>query len=353
MVVRHLDEITVEWLTSLLRNAGHLTSGSVTSVDVEAEVFSGAIASLASLRLTYSDDAKGHLPTQLLLKSSKENLHEERLALGRKEVEFYRAGVSQDLPIPRCYDLASNPETGHTHILMEDLSTTHFHHPAPIPPSPDHCELIVDCLSRIHAHWWESPDLGGGIGDPYNPSKLKENRRRLLGTIPAFMDYLGPSLLSGQRRMYERILQSDILTRHDVRLRKPKNITLIHGDSHTGNFMLPHDLETGRAVAIDWHLWGIYIGTTDLAFFIAHKWSARRRAEFEQPLLRRYHQALIEYGVEGFGWDDCWHDYRESVILAALIPIGQFRRKQHDGLVWSGIECSSAAYEDLDCAELL
>jgi hypothetical protein len=351
MTIRQCSEITTEWLGSVLHDSGHLKSGSVEGVGVTPDAFSGNVAHLASLTVTYSDDAKGRLPTQLFLKVSKQDLHEEHLALGRKEVEFYTSTMSRGLSIPVCYDAVCDPETGHSHILMDDLSPTHFQLTPPIPPSPEHCGMVVDSLALIHG--WENPDLGVTIGQPFDPTKSDTVRQRLEATFPAFMDFLGSSLLPRQRKMYQKILQSNVLSRFDSRLRQIKNTTLVHGDAHVGNFMLPHDLESGQAVAIDWHLWEIFIGASDLAFFIAHKWSPARRGELEKPLLERYHRTLVGAGVAGYTWDDLWQDYRQSVILATLISIGQFRRKQHPGIVWNGLECSSAAYEDLGCEELL
>ncbi len=106
-------------------------------------------------------------------------------------------------------------------------------------------------------------------------------------------------------------------------------------------------------MAIDWHNWDLSLGASDLAFLIAHKWQARRRSEHELALLRHYYDHIGESGVKDYSWGSLWTDYRESVILATLISIGKFRRKQHPALIWQGLECSSAAYHDLGCEELL
>ncbi|MGH2347368.1 MAG: hypothetical protein ACRDG4_19235 [Chloroflexota bacterium] len=69
-------------------------------------------------------------------------------------------------------------------------------------------------------------------------------------------------------------------------------------------------------------------------------------------MLETYHRHLIEYGVEQYDWDTCRRDYRESVALTTLIPIGQFRQKVTPDVPWSGIEDSTAAFEDLNCADV-
>lgn len=86
---------------------------------------------------------------------------------------------------------------------------------------------------------------------------------------------------------------------------------------------------------------------------MALHWSPQRRALLEESLLRHYHAALLAQGVTGYLWDNLWHDYRQAVIIMALIPIGQFRRNSPAGVVWFGLQDSMAAFEDLRCAELL
>ena len=61
----------------------------------------------------------------------------------------------------------------------------------------------------------------------------------------------------------------------------------------------------------------------------------------------------LENTIRNYSWNRFWDDYRESVILATLISVGQFRRKQHPALIWHGLECSSTAFHDLNCEELL
>ena len=130
-------------------------------------------------------------------------------------------------------------------------------------------------------------------------------------------------------------------------------VTLIHGDAHMGNLMLPRETEHQRVILIDWHLWNIHLATIDLAFLIALHWSPGRRLLLEKPLLQRYHDHLLEHGVTGYTWDNLWQDYRMAVIVMTLIPIGQFRRKSPAGVIWFGLQDSMVAFEDLDCGEML
>ncbi len=349
MVVRKPEQVSPQWLTEILRNRGLLVDGHVVSVTSTPSVFSGAIADLSRLDLSYS--VPTDLPGSLLVKITKEGLHPEHLDRGRREVEFYSSTIGSSLAIPICIDAQWDPESGHSHVVIEDLSASHVQTTPPIAPSRDHCRGIVECLAEIHAHYWQSPELDVRLGQPFDRDRAESILERFHDTYPEFMDFIGPSLLPEQRSMYEKIVASDIVQRRHDRIASAEHLTVVHGDAHIGNFMLPK--QPGRVMAIDWHNWDLSLGASDLAFFIAHKWHAWRRSQHELPLLHHYHECLAESGVSEYRWSRFWQDYRESVILATMISVGQFRRKQSPALIWHGLECSSAAYHDLGCEELL
>ena len=356
MLIRRSEQVMPDWLTKILYNKGALEQGDVASVEVLTQASNrGIVSNIGTLKVIYSENASGLLPTQLFLKMSKPDLHQEFLGLGRKEVSFYNAmaDTSDEFPIPRCYDAQYDAETGHSHILMDDLSETHFQRPPPIPPSNRHCEMIVESLARLHAMWWDSPRLGDEIGEPFDEKISLETRRRLENTLPDFIDYLGDALLPVQRRAYEQIMESTLLDRREKRYKEMSGITLVHGDTHTGNFMLPSDIGHGKVILIDWHLCRINVAASDLAFLIAIHWSSQRRAVLEESLLKHYYDQLVTHGVNDYTWDDLWRDYRESVAITTLIPIGQFRRKMPTGIIWFGLQDSMAAFQDLGCGELL
>jgi hypothetical protein len=307
------------------------------------------------LDVTYSEDAAGPVPRRLFLKASKSDLHPETLSFGEREVAYYTAmtGRADSLPIPRCYDSSYDARTGGSHILIDDLSTTHCQTAYPIPPSPQHCEMIVESLAQLHALWWNSSQLLRDLGHLCERFRAAATRLRLEATLPGFLDFLGDALLPGQRQVYQAVLASPILLRREERLRRMEAITLVHGDAHAWSFMLPRDMGSGRVMIIDWHLWEIAAPTDDLAYFIAFWWAPGRRAALERPLLETYHRHLLAHGVEGYTWDACWRDYRESVAITTLTPIGQYRRKVNPAVMWSGLENSIAAFHDLSCADVL
>ena len=353
-ILESAADLTPERMTAMLRDRGVLQAGVVTAVATSTQGFrQGAVADVFRATLAYSADARGTLPPSVFAKLSKRDGHPEHWKAGAHEVDFYRAmqGADTGVPIPTIYS-ADADNDGRSHIVMQDLSQTHLQQPLPVPPSNRHCEAIVTSLAKLHAHWWNAPRLGTELGTPLTQEAADASHKRLAGSYPVFADYLGDALLPQQRKTYERILASSFLDRLTERLIARRDVTLTHGDTHTGNMMLPRS-DNDPVTLIDWHLWGIDLAAIDLAFMIALHWPPERRALLEKPLLRLYHDTLLDRGVTGYGWDQFWDDYRTEVIITMLIPIGQHRRGAPGGVIWFGLQDASAAVADLGCLELL
>ena len=347
-------DLTPKRMTAMLRDGGHLVAGEVADVTTTTDGFrQGSVADVFRATLTYTTDAHGTLPSSVFVKLSRLDGHHEHRNAGAHEVAFYRAmqGTDTGIPIPTIYGADAHPDS-RTHIVMQDLTDTHFQQPLPVPPSNRQCEAIVTALAKLHAHWWNAPRLGTELGTPLTQEAADASHQRLQNSFHTFADYLGDALLPHQRATYERILGSSFLDRLTQRLIARRDVTLTHGDAHTGNMMLPR-FAADPMTLIDWHLWGIDLAAFDLAFMIALHWPPDRRALMEKPLLRLYHQELVECGVKDYGWDQFWDDYRTEVIITMLIPIGQHRRDAPGGVVWFGLQDASAAVEDLDCLDLL
>jgi hypothetical protein len=82
-------------------------------------------------------------------------------------------------------------------------------------------------------------------------------------------------------------------------------------------------------------------------------WFPERRRQFEIPLLRRYHARLVEYGVKNYTWDECWRDYRLSIVQHLFTPIWQWAHGTPPDIWWNHLERISSAFQDLNCQELL
>jgi hypothetical protein len=351
-ILTDADQITPRWLTATLQKHGILERGEVTSVG-----HSGSQRTFASrvwhLQVAYSDDAPPDAPHKLFLKASHPALvpgdfNPDGL---RKEVQFYRtvAPAMDEPPTVRCYDAAYSSETRACHVLLEDVSETHdgCHEPSCL----ENCERAIDCLARFHAFWWDHPRLMSDLGGLPTPAERAAEWAEAAKRTGEFMHFLGNRLLPPWRAVYERVLPA--LPRLYARHNLGRNLTLAHGDAHLGNFLFPRGASAAQTYLIDWQFWHPTIGGTDLAFMMATEWEPAIRRRLEEALVRRYYAGLLQRGVRGYGWDDCWYDYRLSVILVSIfIPVWRW-----SGFKWEpdfvALERSMQAFEELDCADLL
>ncbi|MBC7909371.1 MAG: hypothetical protein H7Y30_02660, partial [Pyrinomonadaceae bacterium] len=151
------EQITPGWLTDRLRQNGYLAQGEIVKLSIN--YFKTFFSHIYRLEVVYSIDAAPALPSKLLLKIPFHD-NEAALKMGRDEISIYRAltKAMNDPPVVRCFDAVYFPDSQQSHLLLEDLSDTHFQPELPVPPSMRHCELCVETLAQFHAFWWRHKD---------------------------------------------------------------------------------------------------------------------------------------------------------------------------------------------------
>lgn len=83
-----LDALTAERLTAILRRKGHVARGRIERIAIESSRTT-LISAIARLRLEWSLDADGCVPSRLFLKMSRPDQNAEPAAGVLKEVTFY------------------------------------------------------------------------------------------------------------------------------------------------------------------------------------------------------------------------------------------------------------------------
>lgn len=352
-VITTPEQVTPEWLTSVLRKNGFLKRGKVISVQNKLTK-TLPLSVVARLEVGYSVNVPATAPSKLFLKISRTDLSQAVSSeLNGKEVAFYRT-IAREMNNPhliRCYDAAYSSELGKSHLLLDDLSETHFQPESPLPPAIVYCELAMECMAQLHAFWWEHPRLGREIGKLFDESELSAFVGEVEKNVVSFIDFLGARLSVERRKIYDRLLASKYKVWQ--RLTDAAGLTVTHGDAHWWNFLYPRDTDKHRVCLFDWQLWHVDVGARDLAFMVALGGYAERRSAIERNLIRRYYDSLIAHGVRNYTWDDCWNDYRWSAIRNLNIPVVQWSQGRSAELWWSNLERAMIAYEDLGCSELL
>jgi len=341
----------------------------VTSVATEA---TGAFNSnTRRLVLDYSDDAPASSPAQLVIKQSIPEAWAQEA--GIVEVKFYQLVASLPnhpaITIP-CYGAAYDEQRGDSYLVLRDL--THTHRP-PITreqqlsivegvPRVEDIDAVVDTLARLHAYWWDHPELGTGQFEVGYWNRNAERFQHYLARRRTAWDALAADehawFPAELRSLYERVLgQLSVHWEHYLKPRfEPRSkLTLVHGDSYFANFLCPRTPGTGATYLLDWQSPSVDLGGYDLANLIAAFWTSQQRNDDqrEQRMLRRYYTGLQTHGVSDYTWDELVTDYQTGLIFWFLMPL----QDRYDGALreywWPKMQCVVAAFGEWQCETLL
>jgi Ser/Thr protein kinase RdoA (MazF antagonist) len=348
-LITHEAQVTPRWLTDVLAPSGRL-DGEVASVSVRARRETGYHVVLW-LDVDYSRPAE--LPARLVLKFSQDTRATRVPETGR-EVAFYNE-IARHMgagPAVTCYDAVYSAAAGRLHVLMDDLSGTHYAQAAShVPPTQPECFGIVDALARLHAFWWGRPpfDVAGShvVDDAEIGARVLENSRRM----EAFATMLGDRLSANRRAIIRTVLAG--MPRLFRRLSCPFGMSVVHSDVHVGNFLYPREPAAHAVAIIDWQTWNVDLAVRDLAQMMAYFWFPEHRGQHEVPLLRRYHRGLQALGIENYTWEAMFDDYRLCVIRLLFHPAWQWQNDEGVSKAWFHFERIMLAYQDLHCEELL
>jgi hypothetical protein len=338
-----------EYLTEALKRRGVLSDSRVCDVVVESSRTT-ILSRIMRLRLSYDGTTAGG-PASLILKVGLPERADARWNSGRYEVAFY-SHVAEATPpalLPECYDAAWDENTRDWHLLLEDLTESHFVLTNwPMPPTRPQSEAIVRARARFHACWWDDPRLGTSIGawlEPHDPQI-----QQFAEEFGRFADLVGDRLPAERRAIYERLIEEG--HRLNARYHSHRNLTLLHGDAHVWNVFLPRD-PGGDVRLFDWDGWRVDVATDDLAYMMALHWFPDHRRRHERDLLDRYHAELVAHGIAGYDRQALDDDYRLSVLWQIATPVWQAANNIPSGIWWHHLERIFLAIDDLGCRDFL
>ena len=340
-----------ERLSKTLRQCGALRDGRVREVVVESSRAT-LLSRIIRLRLVYEGDARD-APLSVIFKTGLPERLSDSWTGGRQEVAFYTqvAAVMSKCLVPRCFEAHWDSDTNAWHLLLEDLTDTHVVATTwPLPPTTEQCEQILRALARLHAEWWDHPRLGVSVGAWLDADSIDQHLQRFTDRFRSFADRLGDRLSRERRDLYEQFI--DAAPRLLARYHSHQNMSVVHGDAHVWNYLLPRN-GGDDARLFDWDAWRIGVASGDLAYMMATHWYPDRRRRMERPLLDHYHATLVAHGVRGYDRRALADDYRLSVLWQIMTPVWQSGIGLPPVIWWSHIERIMLAIDDLGCREWL
>ncbi len=358
-IPRDLQEATPSWLTDALRDAGAARGPAVTGYSAEAIAEGkGFMSQLYRLRLDYDADP-GDLPRTVILKlPSGDPLMRtlfNRLGQNQREVLFYQQAISKGyLATPRSYYCGTNPATGNTALLLEDLSD------ARQGDSVAGCtlaeaQLAIAQLARFHAAWWGSPRLDSLDWLPLKSAEATVYEEIYRDSWRSFMGKASKGMPRSLQELGDRL--GDDISAIKTRLSKSPQ-TVLHGDYRLDNCFFPTADGSPPFVVFDWEFCVRGRGAYDVATFISEAFPMQQRREKEMSLLRMYYDTLLENGVGGYSFEECLEDYRLAMLEIAVFWIVTGGYCEYEGerattYLHNSLARFDAAIADLRCAELL
>ena len=314
-VPRELRDITPGWLTRVLNDGEESSGAPVTGFSAEAIVEGkGYMSQLYRLRLKYAGEAPGRPDSVVVKLPSADPLLQKvfnKLGQNRREVSFYRELADRVLiRTPRCYYGDTDPATGGTILVMEDLD------PARQGDSVAGCSLdearqCIRQLAEFHAQWWDSPLLDRLSWMPLRNDEAGIYQEMYADAWASLLQRAGDAM-PGQLRLLGDRLAEEI---HGIKgcLSRPP-VTIVHGDYRLDNCFFTPTGHGHSLVVMDWEFCGQGRGAYDVATFVSESFPPQDREKAETVLLREYHSVLEGRGVRGYSFEECLHDYRVSML---------------------------------------
>ncbi len=348
---RDLDQVTPEWLTSVMRN--RYPGIDVRGWDV-VEVRNGHTTKMrVKLDLNQVGRDAG-IPANVCLKSNWGGGFAD-VDIHALEARFYHYLRDQmSVPSPKAYftDWDSVSQNQGL-VVMEDLADAggHFGH------STDH--MGVDAVAtafegyaRYHGASWgdrrltEAAWLPTSMATPIDCDQLDMMWGWAEKNIvkPAYQAMLPRWLLDDPQR-FRDVFRA--LTRYEQA--QPGAHCIVHGDSHQGNTFVRAN---GERLWMDWQLVRKGRPWRDLTYFMIGALTIEERRANDRRLLEHYREHLVATGVDGVpSNDEIWDSYRHWPIYGCQAWIANMDEWGQDGFPMT--ERFFAALDDLGSVALL
>jgi hypothetical protein len=342
-IVDTVDELTPDWLTSVLRRHATITPGTTVASARSTVIGTGQLGHVVRTALTYAGDGGG--PPTLVVKLPSADAGSRGLgaAMGvyEAEVRFYQhIAPLITARVPRMYGGAVDPETGRFTLVLEDLGPTAVPGDMIRGSTPEQTALALDELVPLQAPIWDSPDLT-------RHSWLRVSRTEMLfAQVP---HCVGPF----RERFAGRLTPEHLALVEELAPRAPSvtqaawqpPFVVGHGDYRLDNMMFGGTEDDPPIAVLDWQGARLAPPLLDAAIFLSACLTPDERREHERDLLHRYHSRLSAAGVGDFSLEQCWESYRACSLYPFLLTVAvsvTIAQTERGDAMWSRLLAGAA-----------
>lgn len=316
--------VNAEWLNAVMHRNDVLSEATVTGVSASALGMGiGVMAEVSRLSIAYDKPEDG-APATLISKfptADPTNLDIARsLHFYPREVGFY-SKLAQYSPIrtPRLFHAELDMVDHSFVLLLEDIRHAILGDQV-AGLTPAQAEAAITAIGRLHGAWWGKVDSGDmdalfDFSDPHYGTAVQSAYQHFLPpALAKFPDCYGDYT----RRTAERLaaVAARVVLEQSSGAR-----SFLHGDYRADNLLFGPAFGADGIAAIDWQVSGRGGPLYDVAYLLCNSLPTTDRHQSEKALLRRYHVTLLQMGVTGFSFDDCWEAYRLAVLCGLFVAI--------------------------------
>jgi hypothetical protein len=313
------DEVTPEFLTSCLREAGHERA------DVKSfrgtRIGTGQIGQCIRYELEFAGDPDG-APRTLVGKFPSDDPTSRQTGVMLKnylkEVSFYQQLQSRlEIRTPRCYYATIEGQGPEHLLLLEDLAPA-VQGDQLAGCSAEVARAAVLELVGLHAPTWCDAELKklDWLGAA-NEIIVQIGRALYQAQLTPFLDRFRERLEPDEVAIIERVAGSqgppfELLG--DV-------FSVVHVDYRLDNLMIDASQSPPGVATVDWQSATLANPLADVAYFLGAGLLPEVRREVERDIVADYHRALGAAGVEGYDFERCWNDYRRGVFAGFAVTV--------------------------------
>jgi hypothetical protein len=319
------EQLTSDWLTSALTNAGALskdrrvTDFSVTNVGAGI----GLLGLVVRVHLVYDGGTPAAGPESIVVKFATPVEMNRAVAMNtrmyEREVTFFNSvAPSVDVPMPVCYFAAVDDETGQNIVALEDLKAYRAGDQVD-GIGPDEARLIIDAIVPLHAAFWGRTDQ----------ELLADQMRIDTSYVEAFMPSVEATWQNGVT-LFPHVIAPDVLPevgryvahlRDVMRLMGARTQTVVHGDVRLDNVMFGEGADQHPVMLIDWQAVMVSNPAHDLSYLLSQSIDVDVRRAHEQELVEHYHAGLVSHGVTDYTLEQCFDDYDVGILFLFSYPL--------------------------------
>lgn len=354
-----IEDVDAGWLTSALREADVLKTASVVGFAADA-IGTGQVGHNMRYQLQY-DSLEPEAPPSVVIKfpSPDESSRSTGILMSTydKEARFYaQLAPTVNITIPRCFRVEHDEGSHLSTLMFEDLA------PAEQGDqlegcSPARAELAIDELVGLHVPYWNSPKLSEISWLNVSSDEGRATMGALYSMLwPGFVERFGERL-SSEVMALGATFGENFITWSKRREQGPH--TLTHSDFRLDNLLFSYDKDglVTKVTTVDWQTVSLGVGTADLAYFLGAGLLTKDRRVSEKALVERYYTNLVNQGVKGYEWSDCWDDYRcysmSGFFMAVIASMSVRADERGDAMFTAMAERHGQQGLDLEVGEFL